>query len=316
VIEVLVFGHWDNATRVASAVGSRSEAIRAAFVPQGDYVRLLARPPRSERVILIRAGYRVGSSTTRGRLFDAFWSLLRRRIPAAVAVHYWLGTDVLDTLEEASVGTLRRDILSAARGDLHLAVAPWLASELATVGLEATFALLPPPVAGPAHVPPLPEDFSVLTYLPAIRFDFYGGPTILEAARRLPTVRFDVVGAPGEAPRTATDNIRWHGWVEDMPQRYADTTVVARIPRHDGFGNTIIEGLLFGRHCLYTEEVPFVHTVSPATPDTVVHVLGELHAVHAAGSLGPNLGGREYALQAFDQAGLEERLAALVRSRL
>lgn len=316
MIEVVVFGHWDNATRVARALSSRAQDLRATFVPQSDYLRLLARPPRSEHVVLVRTGYRVGASTARGRLFDAFWALLRRRIPGAVACHYWLGTDVLDTLEEARAGTLRRAALSSTTGDLHLAVAPWLVSELQTVGLGSAFALLPPPVPAPAVVPPLPAEFTVLTYLPAARFDFYGGATILEAARQLSTVRFEVVGAPEERPKPTTRNIHWNGWVDDMPQLYARTSVVVRVPRHDGFGNTVIEGLLYGRHCIYTQEVPFVRRVLPVTPEAVAQVLGEMQEAQAMGRLALNSDGRAYALEAFDRAKLEDHLAALVRSRL
>ena len=46
-----------------------------------------------------------------------------------------------------------------------------------------------------------------------------------------------------------------------MPRYYADTTVVVRIPRHDGLGETVVEGLLNARHVLYTHELPFVRTV-------------------------------------------------------
>jgi hypothetical protein len=314
MIDILVFGHWDNATRIAGALSSRAADMRAVFVPQRDYLRVLARPPRSERVLLVRAGYRVGASTWRGRLFDAYWDLLRRSIPRSVGCHYWLGTDVLDTLAEARAGTLRTGALAASRSDFHLAVAPWLVSELKGVGVAASYALLPPPVPAPAAVPPLPDRFTVLTYAPSMRFEFYGGETILEVARRMPHVQFDIVGAPGEPSAAVDCNVTRLGWVDDMADRYARTTVVVRIPGHDGYGNTVIEGLLYGRHVIYTQEVPFVRRVWPATPDAVAVVIGDLHDAHVAGRLELNLPGRAYGLRAYDPATLEDHLAALVRS--
>ena len=138
----------------------------------------------------MRVGYRIGATTWRGRLFDAYWSLLRRAMPDAVASHYWLGTDVLDTLREARAGTLGWSRLSGSRDDLHLAAAPWLVDELAEVGLRATTAGIHPVTPAPGEPPPMPSEFGVLSYVPGARFEFYGGPLIMDAARRLPDVRF------------------------------------------------------------------------------------------------------------------------------
>jgi hypothetical protein len=309
---VLVLGQPDNAARIARALSSRTDEVRASFFQPGSYARLLATPAGPDPDVIMRVGFRVGATTTRGRLFDAYWSLLRRRLPNAVRCHYWLGTDVLNTLEEARAGTLRRGALSATRGDLHLAVAPWLTAELESVGLRATTALLPAEQPAPRVAPPLPPEFSVLTYLPAARFEFYGGEAFLEATRRMPNVRFDVVGGPGERARPATANVRWHGWIDDMAQRYAQTTVVARIPSHDGFGNTVIEGLLNARHVIYTHEVPFVRKVWPATAEALVAALGELQDAQVEGRLAPNHAGRAYALEEFDDEKLMQDLLALL----
>jgi hypothetical protein len=312
----LVFGQPYHASRIVSTLNRRPAGVRATFVGSGSYAATLARPPRSERVLIVRAGYRVGATTARGRLFDAYWSLLRRSLPDAVACHYWLGTDVLNTLEEARDGTLRWAALAATRDDLHLAVAPWLASELASVGLRVTTALLPPPHPAPRTAPPLPREFRVLTYLPAGRFDFYGGPAILEAARRMPSVPFDIVGGRGEHARSAGGNVHWHGWVDDMAERYAKATVAVRIPKHDGFGNTVIESLLHARHVVYTEDVPFVRRLRPVTAAGLVAMLEDLHDAHGTGRLGPNLDGRAYALKEFDDEKLADHLTALVRAHL
>jgi glycosyltransferase involved in cell wall biosynthesis len=311
---VLVFGQPYHASRIVRTLNSRAADVRATFVRPNNYVGLLARPPRSERIVIVRAGYRVGAATVRGRLFDAYWSLLRRSLPAAVGCHYWLGTDVLNTLEEANSGELRWATLMASRDDLHLAVAPWLTSELKSVGLHAITALLPPPHPAPQTAPPLPSEFRVLTYLPAARFDFYGGPVVMEAARRTPRVRFDVIGSGEEQARLAKANVHWHGWVDDMAERYAKTTVVVRIPQHDGFGNTVIESLLNARHVVYTEEVPFVCRLWPVSAEALVAVLEELLAAHDAGRLDPNLAGRAYALEEFDDEKLADNLTALIRA--
>jgi len=315
MISVLVLGQPYWASRIARALDGRADDMRATFVDQGSYLRLLAKPPRSERVVVVRAGYRVGATTPRGRLFDAYWSLLRRALPRAVACHYWLGTDVMDTLAEARAGTLRFAAVAAARDDLHLADAFWLASELEEVDLHASPAHVPRPYRSPETPPPLPVDFRVLTYLPGYQFAFYGGEAVMEAARRLPDVEFDVVGRLGSSARPALTNVAWHGWVTEMTERYARATVLVRIPRHDGLGATVVEGLLHGRHVIYTHEVPFVRTLRPATADALIGALEELRDAHRGGSLSLNLAGRAYALGEYDETRLSDHLAALVRAR-
>jgi hypothetical protein len=309
---VLVLGQQFTGARIAVALNAAGGAVDATFVPQGDYLRLLAGPPRAASLVLMRVGYRVGSGSPRGRAFDAYWSVLRRRLPRAVGCHYWIGSDVLDTIEAARAGTLRRAPFARARDDLHLSVAPWLTSELATVGLEATTALLPAATRMPAVAPAMPAEFRVLSYLPAARFAFYGGPLILAAARLLPDTGFDVVG-PGDPPEAVPPNVRWHGWVGDMSARYGQVSVVVRLPRHDGFGNTVIEGLLNARHVVYTHEVPHVRRLPAMTPEALVEVLQELREAHAAGTLAANDAGRTYALATFDEARLVADLVELLR---
>ena len=313
---VYVLGQPYWASRIARALDAHSDDLAASFVDQRDYARLLASPTRSRRVVLIRAGYRTGATTGRGRLFDAYWGALRRMMPSAVGCHYWLGTDVMDTLAEAGAGTLRRSAVASARHDLHVADAPWLASELQTVGIAATVVPVPQPYPSPAEPSPMPATFRALTYLPGDRFDFYGGEAVMEAARRLPEVAFDVVGPKGTQEHGAPPNVKWHGWVSPMAEMYARTTVVIRIPRHDGMGATVIEGLLNGRHVIYSYQLPFVRSVSPADADALTAEIARLRDAHRLGTLALNLDGRAWALDEFDEMRLTNRLADQIRTRL
>jgi Glycosyl transferases group 1 len=316
VIKVVVLGQPYWGIRIAQELDGCAPDVAAVFVPARGYPRLLVSRPGKDRVILIRAGFRVGATTRRGRFFDMYWSLLRRAMPRAARCHYWLGTDVLNTVEEFEAGTIRRGALASSRDDLHLADARWLADELTTVGLHASVAHVPQPYRAPEAVPPLPDRFSVLTYLSADRFEFYGGDAILDAARRMPDVRFDVVGRTGDPTGSAPPNVRWHGWVADIQPFYADATVVVRIPRHDGLGATVIEALLNARYVVYTHEVPFVRTIAPATGDKLFEALDAFRAEASAGRLGPNLEGRDYAAATFEEKALVDGLMTHLRSAL
>ena len=316
MIKVIVLGQPYWGSRIATALNGRADDLTAVFVDQQSYPRLLARPPREEHVVIMRAGYRIGATTPRGRLFDAYWSALRRAVPAAVACHYWLGTDVLDTVTEARAGTLRLAAVAPARDELHLADAPWLVTELAEVGIRAVEVHVPQPYHCPATPPPLPSTFRILTYLPGDRLEFYGGDVILEAARRLPDVAFDVVGRLGAKELGPVRNVAWHGWVSGMNSMYARAAVVVRIPRHDGLGAMVVEGLMNGRHVIYTHDLPFVTRLHPVTVPALVAELVRLRESHRRGSLGLNLEGRAFARSAYDEEALAERLAVQIRARL
>jgi hypothetical protein len=316
VIRIVVLGQPYWGIRIARELDGSAPDVEAVFVSARDYPRLLVTRPANHQVILMRAGFRVGATTRRGRFFDLYWSLLRRAMPRATRCHYWLGTDVLNTVEEFEAGTIRRGPLASSRDDLHLADAQWLADELATVGLQASVAHVPQPYRSPETVPPMPDEFRVLTYLSADRFEFYGGDAILEVARRMPDVRFDVVGRPDDPTGAGLPNIQWHGWVADMQPFYADATVVVRIPRHDGLGATVIEALLNARHVVYTHEVPFVRTIASPTADELFDALDALRLASSEGRLGPNLEGRDYASTTFEETTLVDGLLTRLRSAL
>ncbi len=316
MIEVVVVGQPYWGRRIAAALDADGAEIRARFVDQRAYAGLLARPPSSDRVMLLRAGYRVGATTPRGRLFDTFWSVLLARLPRAARCHYWLGSDVMDTVAEARAGTLRAQAVAATRHDLHIADAAWLAEELSTVGLEATVAHVPQSYRVPPDVPGLPEAFTALTYFPGARRSFYGGDTVLEAASRMPDIAFGVVGDVRAQDRVTMPNVSWHGWVGEMDAVYRAATVVIRVPRHDGLGATVVEGLLHARHVIYSYALPHVRHLSPVTADGLVAELSLLRDAHAAGRLLPNAEGQDYARREFDPARLSDRLAAVIRGAL
>ena len=98
--DVRLFGQAFWGTKIAEAIDGQDTGFHARFVPPARYWGALAERRRQSREILVRVGYRVGSSTWRGRTFDAFWSSLCRTRPDAIKVHYWIGTDVHDTIRE------------------------------------------------------------------------------------------------------------------------------------------------------------------------------------------------------------------------
>ncbi len=312
---VLVFGQPFWARRIVEAVNRHARHMSATFVPQHAYPLVLARPPRERPIVILRAGYRVGSPTLRGQIFDGFWSSLVRRLPDALRCHYWLGSDVMHSVDDVHSGAIRRGPLFRAIDDLHLADAQWLADELHTIDIEAIVATVPSPYQAPTSPLPLPPDFSVLAYLPRERFDFYGGTLLLEAAARIPEARFVVVGADG-AGMTSPPNVEWDGWVSDLTGHYAQASVLVRTPAHDGLGAMVIEALFNARHVIYSYQVPHVRHLATRTGAALASEIGALLAAHTSESLGPNLAGRAYAMEHFTESRLVAALERAIEGRL
>ena len=211
----------------------------------------------------------------------------RRNVPVIVI---WAGSDVI----KAQADPFHLEVVKQERF-YHLSDGPWLVDELAVLGIKAEYE----PVTavdsgGPAQ--PFPRAFSVLTYLPEPRRDFYGAGTVYEVARAMPDVRFNVVGA-GLPSTDAPSNVVFHGVVNDMPQRLDESVVLLRQPEHDGKSMLVLESLTRARHVVWNYEFPHVQTARGI--DDVLETLRRLRALHESGKLPLNTEGREFALRTF-----------------
>ena len=292
-----------------------SELVEPWAATERDSIAILARPRTRQPRILLRVGYRPGARTIRGRAFDGLWRLLRAAAGDALPIHYWIGSDVLYTLRDASLGRLT-GAFDAARRETHFAGAPWLAEELATVGIDAEWVIFPGklPTVPP---PPLPDRFTVLSYVPDARFGFYGGNEILIAAAAMPEVQFLIMGGHGPGAG-APPNVAFLGWESDTGDLYARSSVVLRLVPHDNIGLTAREGLAYGRHVVYTQ--PLLHTIQVqyGSQTELIEVVRELYGRHVEGKLDLNDAGATYVRRVFDERGttrhLAHRLVALASS--
>jgi glycosyltransferase involved in cell wall biosynthesis len=131
----------------------------------------------------------------------------------------------------------------------------------------------------------MPETFSVLTYLPEPRRSFYGEKLIYSIARRFPDVPFRVVG--NGAPNTAAPlNVEFLGYVSDMANRIDESSVLLRLPQHDGKSMLVLEALARGRHVIWNYDFPGVHHA--VNENEAASALAEFKRLHDAGLLAPN----------------------------
>ena len=243
-----------------------------------------------------------------GIAFEAFFSLLRRRNRQAATVYYWIGTDVLNAVRDVRQGRVRSRFFESARQDIHIADAPWLVEELASIGVQAERLSYPAPILKADAPPALPDRFSVLSYVPDRRFRFYGGPAILEAARSFPRIPFHIVGGTGKWAKDGPANLQFHGWQKDMRPFYRNASVVVRLVRHDAVGTTAQEALCFARHLIYSYPLP--HSLPVAVDDGLAlrRRIGQLFEEHQAGVLAPNLAGWQYGVSEFDEQRYSQEL--------
>jgi hypothetical protein len=245
-------------TRVLADGLSRHADVETDAIPidtASDALRMLS-PARFRRAdVVVRVGFRPGAHTVRGRVFDTVFEMMR---PAATpVVYYWLGTDVLNVRHDAEAGVDQRRFHEMAAAATHLADSDALRDDLAALGIQSTTAWLPAPNAPQeGDVAALPERFTVLTYVPDARSEFYDGPTLVEVARRLPEASFSVVGGTGGWAADAPGNVEFLGWRGDMPALYDASSALVRLVEHDSVSCMAVEALAHGRAVIYSREYP------------------------------------------------------------
>lgn len=245
-----------------------------------------------------------------GLPIDWAHEITSRLRPSRCDVYYWIGTDVMRTLEAAEAGTLPERSRTRITEAVNLAVAPHLVVELASAGISAESVPFPAGALDiPRDVPPLPARMTVISYVPDTRQEFYGLPALLEAAETLPEILFRFFRGAGEGVPDLPDNVEFLGYVDDMHEVYAESSVVVRLVEHDGDSSVIAEGLLYARPVVYSFEVPHAHYVPFGDAEELVRVLSALLDQHRAGGIPPNETGREWALQEYDA---DRRLSRLL----
>ena len=172
--------------------------------------------------------------------------------------YHWIGTDVYRILNDFYIKRWMKKRLIAQSGIFNLVVSESLKIELAQIGISSEIL----PLVNLDFVkecPPFPEKYSVLTYIPRDRWDFYHGDLIMGLARELPDVDFHIlaVGDISQKP----DNVFTYGFIDDVAPFYKNSCVLIRLTTHDGLPKMILEALSYGRQVLWSEKFPYSYFV-------------------------------------------------------
>lgn len=306
-------GRWSRALEAGLAEYAGLEVAVVPFDGLRD-----AASPRTWRTLasadtIVRVGFRPGAATWRGRALDAAFALLGALSGRHATVYYWIGSDVHKAAADLRAGRDVRRFRRLVASGRHMAGSEPLRDDLAAIGIDAEIVDFPSKVAQPeGALPGMPERFTVLTYIPDARAAFYGGPTVLQAARELPDVRFVVMGGVGSWAPDAPENVEFAGWVADPAPLHGASSCVVRMVEYDSIGGTVAEGLLFGRPVIYSR--PLEHTIQVpfGDADALVEAIAALRDRHAAGELAPDAQAARWARERFDPAMRFRDLAAAI----
>lgn len=247
--------------------------------------------------------YQIGGRVSLGKFLRAAKLLGKNKV-----VMHWVGSDVVDERRALAEGRAEPWVTQTLH---HWAESDWMLREVTSLGVPCELVPLPSSRV-PDHPAPLPSDFSVLVYMPAVsRASLYGLDRILEAARALPHVPFELVGLKEGAIPDPPPNLRIHGRIPNLTEFYRRASALWRPVRHDGLSFMVLEALGHGRHVLWTYAFP--GCVQVTTASDACKEISRLHDLHQRRELGLNLDG----VEAIDKRGYSPQyLKNTIRKRL
>ena len=222
-------------------------------------------------------------------------------------VFHWIGTDVLRAMRTArqqerliSPKSLIKRMASSfvKRKFTHWAIASWLQGELSTIGIRSSVVPIVSPLVE-AKPLPMPEQFTVLSYLPDFRPTFYGADIVYQLAELNPDVRFIIVAAQKSLKNLP--NVEVRSWVDrqTMDSIHKESSCLVRLTEHDGLASTVLESLARGRYVIWSYDFPYVFKAR--TLAQAQKVLREVKD-----KIRPNFEGAEYVRTEFSLAKVKQ----------
>jgi hypothetical protein len=229
-----------------------------------------------------------------GRISMGMFLWAARCLRKRHVVILWCGSDVLYAKEDLKAGRTSRWLAQKH----HWAVSPVLTEEVRALGLDCEY--VQTSFVDPIKdIVPLPEKFSVLTFVPGLqKGSLYGLDQIQAVAAALPEVEFKIVGwLEGKHPN-GLSNLKVLGRSEDLTPFYQQATVLWRPVLHDaGVSFMVLEALAQGRHVIYSYSFPAC--VKATSIGEAQWELEKLRSLHLSGKLGLNETGANVVREVF-----------------
>ena len=135
--------------------------------------------------------------------------------------------------------------------------APWHVQELRKFLSVESFILFFNDYEKPKKTLALPDEFTVLTYLPEGKPEFYGESLIRDLIVKYPKTKFIILGND-KYSHFSNVIIKTIDYTRDMDEIYSQSSLLIRLTKHDGFSSMVLEALSYGRNIIWTYDIPNV----------------------------------------------------------
>jgi hypothetical protein len=205
--------------------------------------------------------YSIGGSICPRKIFSFALNMKKK------VIMHWVGSDVLhaekDLLENKTDERMIKEVT-------HFCEAEWIKKELRELRIDSSivqFATVQFAAIQSATIQfaasgnndsvndSLPDKFSILTYIPENKEEFYGINKIIKLAGDFPCIQIKIAGI-SKYPADLPSNIALLGYVIDMNEEYKKSVLYLRLIEHDGLSFSVLEALSNGRYVGYSEKVP------------------------------------------------------------
>jgi hypothetical protein len=173
-----------------------------------------------------------------------------------IIVHF-VGSDVT-RLKTRRIFDQLNWILAIKSAHRVFCVSSWLTEEIRSYCNAETFPLFFQKFNYEPKI--MPKKFTILSYIPLSRPDFYGETYVQGLIESNPDINFIILGSNKlrSYPNVETHSINYN---INMFQYYNRTSLLLRLTEHDGLSNMVLEALSLDRNVIWTYKFPFVQTV-------------------------------------------------------
>ncbi len=206
-----------------------------------------------------------------------------------ILFYHWIGTDVYRIISDSPIKSWFKKRILKSTKTTNIVVAQPLQKELEQIDITSTIL----PLVKLNFIddcPPLPQKFSVLTYVPHDRWSFYNGDLILQLAEKFTDIDFHVITGGNKSDKQ--QNVFTYEFMKNINSFYVNNSALLRFTKHDGLPKMVLEALSYGRHVLWNNPFPNCHLVKNI--EDCVNVINQLQTNPSI-----NKTGKEYVESVF-----------------
>jgi len=279
-------------------IGYMKKTIKIGLIGNKYHVLLLQRQLKSRGIEALNLIDNVNFNAIREiEVLHSLWglgdkkailiaNLLKKKI-----IMHWIGTDAYSVIKRLKYRIIA--MISNLFVSKNVAISDNITKELHDIGFDIETVPFISEAVG-TEIMPLPKTFSIATYIPDDRSEFYGRKWVYDLAKVFPETIFYVVSGEGGKIINKPSNIKYLGHVNDINEIFKKASLFLRLTEHDGLSHLVLEALARGRNVLWT--IPFPHCYHAINFDNSRIIIDHLKLNHEI-----NYKGANYVKEKYDQ---------------